>query len=116
MQRFSAAAYRGKIVRLAAWLKLESVFVDGPNLRLPSPEDRAQLWLKVTRMNGRSWFADNMDDRPVRSTQWTWCEIAGEVGEDAEFINFGVIAIGGGRVWIDDVSFDVARKADVTER
>jgi tetratricopeptide (TPR) repeat protein len=112
MQKFSAAAYRGKTVRLRAWLRLDSLFVDGPTLRLPSPEDRAQLWLKVIRTNHRVGFSDNMDDRPVRATEWTRCEITGEIDEDAEFINFGVITIGGGKVWIDDVSFDVIGKAE----
>jgi tetratricopeptide (TPR) repeat protein len=107
MQRFRAAAYRGKTVRLRAWIKLQSAFIDGPTLRLPMPEDRAQLWMKVERSNKRIGFADNMDDRPVRSPEWTRCEIVGEIDEDAEFINFGVMSIGGGRVWIDDVSFEV---------
>jgi hypothetical protein len=108
MQTFSATAYRGKVVRLVAWLKLESMFVTGPTLRLPTPGDRAQLWLKVVRANRRTGFSDSMDDRPVRSSEWTRCEIAGRIDDDAEFINFGVLSIGGGRVWMDDVSFDVA--------
>ena len=110
MQKFRAAAYRGKTVRLRAWIKLQSVFMDGPFLRLPTPEDRAQLWMNVVRMNKRIGFSENMDDRPVRSSEWTRCEITGEIDEDAEFINFGVMSIGGGRVWIDDVSFEVVPK------
>jgi hypothetical protein len=112
MQKFRAAAYRGKTVRLRAWIKLERVFIDGPTLRLPMPEDRAQLWMKVVRANKRIGFSDNMDDRPVRSPEWTRCEIIGEIEEDAEFINFGVMSIGGGRVWIDEVSFEVVPKTE----
>jgi hypothetical protein len=78
---------------------------------LPDPEDRAQMWLNVERANRRNGFFDNMDDRPVRSPEWSHCEITGEIGEDARFINFGVMSIGGGRVWVDDVSFDVIPKA-----
>jgi hypothetical protein len=52
-----------------------------------------------------------MHDRPVRTSEWTMCEIVGEIGEDARFINFGVESIGGGRVWVDDVSFEVVSKA-----
>jgi hypothetical protein len=76
-------------------------------LRLPNPEDRAQLWLNVERANRRPGFSDNMDDRPVRSLEWTRAEIVGEIDADAQFINFGVMSIGGGRVWVDDVSFEV---------
>jgi hypothetical protein len=52
-----------------------------------------------------------MDDRPVRTSSWTRCEIVGEINDDARFINFGVMSIGGGRVWVDDVSFEVINAA-----
>jgi hypothetical protein len=97
MQSFSAAAYRGRSVRLRAWIKVEPA----------SPEDRAQMWLHVFRPNGRSGFFDNMDDRPVRPSGWTSCEIAGEIDGDALFVDFGVTAIGRGQVWVDDVTFDL---------
>lgn len=113
MQNFSAAAYRGKTVRLRAWLRLETFFPTAVGLRLPDAEDHAQLWLKVERPNHRNGFSDNMDDRPVRSSDWTLCEIVGEIDEDALFINFGVMSIGGGRVWIDDVSFEVISKTEL---
>jgi hypothetical protein len=107
MQSFSAAAYTGKTVRLRAWVRLETFFVTSFGVRLPDPEDHAQMWLNVERANRRNGFSDDMHDRPVRTSEWTMCEIVGEIGEDARFINFGVMSIGGGRVWVDDVSFDV---------
>jgi hypothetical protein len=110
MQSFSAAAYTGKTVRLRARLRLETLFVAGFGVRFPEPDDRAQMWLNVERANRRTGFSDNMDDRPVRGNEWTMCEIVGEIGEDARFINFGVMSIGG-RVWVDDVSFDVIPRA-----
>ncbi|HWF09142.1 MAG TPA: tetratricopeptide repeat protein [Bryobacteraceae bacterium] len=110
MQSFSAAAYTGKTVRLRARLRLETLFVAGFGVRFPEPDDRAQMWLNVERANRRTGFSDNMDDRPVRGNEWTMCEIVGDIGEDARFINFGVMSIGG-RVWVDDVSFDVIPRA-----
>ena len=109
MQSFSAAAYLGKTIRLSAWVRLERFFPASFGFRIPDPEDRAQMWLNVEAVNRRNGFSDNMDDRPVRSTDWTRCEITGEIGDDARFINFGVMSIGGGRVWVDDVSFDVIK-------
>lgn len=107
MQSFSAAAYAGRTVRLRAWVRLERIFkTPGGFLHLPEGDDRAQMWLNVERANHRTGFSDNMDDRPVRSGEWTRCEIVGEINEDARFINFGVMSIGGGRVWVDDVSFE----------
>jgi hypothetical protein len=97
MQSFGAAAYRGKTVRLRAWLRLEST----------DPEDRAQMWVSVDREHHRRGFYDYMDDRPVRSPQWTRCDIVGRIEEDAVFIDIGVMSIGRGRVWVDDVSFEV---------
>jgi hypothetical protein len=113
MQSFSAAAYVGKAVRLRAWLRLETFFVTASGVRIPDPEDRAQMWLNVERANRRNGFSDYMDDRPVRSSEWTQCEIVGEIGEDARFINFGVMSIGGGRVWVDEVSFEVISRAEL---
>jgi hypothetical protein len=112
MQSFSAAAYLGKYVRLRAWLRLERFFINSFNVRLPDPEDRAQMWFAIETANRSKGYSDNMDDRPVRSSDWTRCEIFAAVGSDARFINFGVMSIGGGRVWVDDVSFDVISRAE----
>jgi hypothetical protein len=97
MQSFSATAYRGKTVRLRAWLRLEAT----------DPDDRAQMRLSVDRENHQSGFFDNMDDRPVRSAEWTPCEIVSRINEDARFIDIGIMSIGRGRVWVDNVSFEV---------
>ncbi len=104
MQSFSAAAYRGKTVRLRAWVRVEA----------GTPGDRAQMWLKVDRPNGRVGFYDDMDDRPVRDAEWTNCEIVAEVESDAQFLDFGVRSIGRGRVWVDDVSFEIVPEKQVT--
>jgi hypothetical protein len=98
MQSFDATAYRGKTVRLRAWMRIEASL----------PDDHGQMWLSVSRANRRSFF-DNMDDRPVRSAQWTQCEITGEVARDAQFIEFGFMTFGKGRVWVDGVSFEVVK-------
>jgi hypothetical protein len=53
MQSFRAAAYRGKTVRLRAWVRVEA----------GGPEDRAQMWLRVDRPNGKVGFLEDMDGR-----------------------------------------------------
>jgi hypothetical protein len=100
MQSFSAAAYRGKTVRLRASLRVEAAGTD----------DHAQMWFSVDRSRGRRGFFDDMGDRPVRAQEWTRCEITGPVDGDATFINFGVMSNGRGRVWVDEVSFEVISK------
>jgi len=112
MQSFSAAAYAGKTVRLRAWLRLERFFLTTAGFRIPEPGDHAQMWLNAERANRKILFSDDMHDRPVTSADWTRCEIVGEIGDDARFINFGMMSIGGGRLWVDDVSFDVISRAE----
>jgi hypothetical protein len=117
MQSFSAGAYKGKTVRLRAWLRVEPSRPEDSVrawLRLGAfgPEDRAQMWLRIDRGNRQNGFLDTMDDRPVRSSEWTRCEIVSRVFEDATFINLGVMAIGRGHVWVDDVSFDVVPNSE----
>jgi hypothetical protein len=97
MQSFHAAAYRGKTVRLAAWLRLQA----------SAPQDRAQMWLGVDRRNEQKGFFDDMGDRAVRSPEWTFAEIRARIDADAESIKFGVMSIGKGRVWVDHVTFEV---------
>jgi len=97
MQSFSAVAYRGKTVRLRAWLKVEA----------GSPGDRAQMWLTEDRPKGKQGFSTDLDERAVRVDEWTSCELTGKIHPDAQFLRFGVQSIGHGRVWIDGVSFEV---------
>ena len=94
-QSFDAAPYRGKAVRLRAWLRVEG----------SDSAARAQLWLRVDLPGGRLGFFDTMGDRPVTSRQWQACEITGEVAADAKTISLGVLSRGKGRVWIDGGSF-----------
>jgi hypothetical protein len=104
MQSFRAAAYRGKTVRLRAWVRVDA----------GGPDDRAQMWLRVDRPAGKVGFLEDMDGRPVRAAEWTNCEIVAEIDSDAQFVDFGVKSMGRGRVWVDDVSFDIVPEEQVT--
>jgi hypothetical protein len=70
------------------------------------------MWLRVDRPNGKVGFLEDMDGRPVRPAEWTSCEIVAEIDSDAQFMDFGVMARG--RVWVDDVSFDIVPEEQVT--
>ena len=98
-QSFDASPYRGKTVRLRAWMKVDREL----------PDDHGQMYMTISRANRRTGFFDNMDDRPVRANQWTQCEIVGAVDRDAQFIDFGFMSFGKGRVWVDGVTFEVVR-------
>jgi hypothetical protein len=101
MQSFKATAYRGKVVRLSAWLRLDP----------DSPDDHGQMWLSIDRSGDKKGFFDDMSDRAIHTTGWTLREIQARVDEDATFIKFGVMSIGRGRVWVDHVSFAVVSDA-----
>jgi C-terminal processing protease CtpA/Prc len=81
---------RGKRITLKASVKAER-------------GSQGQLWLRVDRPGGKMGFFDNMDDRPIVSTEWKPYEITGIVDSDAVNIGFGCILLGSGKVWVDDV-------------
>lgn len=70
-------------------------------------EDRAQLWARVDLPNRQMGFFENMDDRPVRNGDWAVYEIRGEIEPDATSINFGIMAFGKARAWVDDASLEI---------
>jgi hypothetical protein len=106
MQSFKATAYRGKTVQLSAWLRLDKT----------DPEDHGQMWLSVDRSGDKKGFLDDMNDRAVRASEWTFREIRAHVDQDATFIKFGVMSIGRGRIWVDHVSFAVVSDARVRQQ
>ena len=101
-QSISAATYRGKSIRLRAWLRLEGA---------ADPSDRAQLWLSVDRGKSTGGPFENTGgpNRPVQRDEWVEREITAEIPKDATFIEFGIMSYGRGRAWVDDVSFEVAK-------
>lgn len=94
-QTFDATALRGKLVRYKAWLRIKD----------PS-EGRAQLFVRVDRSSGGIGFHDYSHDRPVRSRDWTMCEIAGRIDTDAVNITIGLMLGGRGAAYIADLEFE----------
>ena len=90
MQSFSAAAYRGKNVRLHARVRAEN--------------DAAQLWISIDRPKGAG---DRIADRPVPAGDGATTNVSSHVEEDATLLNFGVSSTGHGRVSVDDVSLEI---------
>jgi len=96
MQTFRADAYRGKRVRLSAFVKTQDV------------EAGALLWMRVEGPGDSVLAFDNMGDRPIRGApDWWLHDIVLEVPTRASAIAIGLLLEGGGRVWIDDVTVGV---------
>ena len=92
MQMIDATPFRGKRLRFSGWAKTRSGMSDW--LKLSS--SRAQAWLRVDRAFGTTGFFDNMQDRPIRSSSWHHFEIVGDIANDAEYINLGLMLQGNG--------------------
>ena len=106
MQAIDAAPFRGRRLRFRAAFRVEAA----------EPGARAQLWLRVDRGANKFGFFDNMGDRPVTAGEWRYYEIIGDVEEDALVVNIGMILIGKGKAWLDDVSLtDVGKLVVLAE-
>lgn len=94
-QRFKADDYRGKSVRMSAYVRTEDA-------------GWAALWLRVDGQMTVGLRFDNMDNRPIRgTTDWQKYEITLDVPEEGSRIFLGALLAGGGKMWVDDFQFDV---------
>jgi RNA polymerase sigma factor (sigma-70 family) len=94
-QSFKADDYRGKRVRLSAWLKTKDV------------AGGAALWMRVDGEDKTLSF-DNMEKRSVKgSKDWAKYEIVLDVPAASKDITFGLLVAGKGRAWVDDFKFEV---------
>lgn len=98
-QRIDAAPFRGKRIRLRAAVRAEVI----------GPGNQAHLWLRVSRKDLTPLFFDAMLDRPISSSEWQDYEVAGDVSNDAETIEYGLALVGDGRAWMDAVTMVALR-------
>lgn len=93
VQTVDAAPFRGRRVSLRGWLR----FAGRPG------RGGMHLWMRVDRPREATGFYDDMNDRPVWSTEWTEARIVGEVAADADSIAFGAMLTGDGTGHADDL-------------
>ena len=95
-QAFAADAYRGKRLRMTAYVKTDGV------------EGWSGLWMRIDGKEKTGLAFDNMMERPVKgTTDWKKYEVVLDVPEDAEAIFFGYLVAGKGKGCVDDIAFDV---------
>lgn len=68
---------------------------------------RAQMWMRVDRSDKSMGFFDNMDDRPITTTEWKEYDIVGTIDTAADKIYIGCMLIGEGKINVDAVKFDI---------
>ena len=94
MQRFDAAQFAGKRVRLSAWVKSENV------------DDWAGLWMRVDS-GTKSVAFDNMQNRAIKETTgWRNYAVVLDVPKDATVISFGILVSKSGTVWLNSAQFE----------
>lgn len=96
MQMFDVGDYAGKRVRFSGAVRSEAV------------KDWAGLWLRVDGENNRPLAFDNMQRRPIKGTAgWQRYDVVLDVAPEAKKIAMGVLISNSGKVWLDDVKFEV---------
>ena len=103
MQTVKADSYRGKRLRLSAYVRTENV------------EEYAGVWMRLDGPERMVGF-DNMTERPIVGTRdWRRYSIVLDVPVGTVAVAFGINLSGHGRVWIDDCVMDfVDTKVPVT--
>jgi hypothetical protein len=98
-QGFRADGYRGKRVRMSAYVKTDGV------------ERQAGLWMRIDGKEKTGLAFDNMMTRPVKgTTDWKKYDVVLDVPDDAGEIYFGFLVAGKGRGWVDDITLEVVDK------
>jgi hypothetical protein len=106
MQASSAVAYRGKSLKIQAFLRSREV------------AQRAGLWIRADDVNGttvafRNCFSPLAPQSfVVGNTDWRAVELSVDVPDSAVALSYGVQIVGTGEVWIDNITFDVIGPAD----
>jgi len=94
MQSIRSHEYRGKRIRVAAWIKTRDV------------AEAASLWVRVTPKNRDETLA-----RAVASakgtTDWKRYEVVLDVPSKSELILYGLALQGTGKAWIDDMTWEI---------
>jgi hypothetical protein len=103
-QSISAKDYKGKRVRLSAYLRTRDVTGDGSR--------GAHVWFRVDGPNQKMLGFDNMDTRPVKgSTEWTKYEIVLDVPSESIGLAYGSFLNGSGTSWVASFRLEVVSDA-----
>lgn len=99
MQQFKAKKYIGKRVRLSGFVKAKSVTGWGG------------LWMRIDSTTAGILKIDNMQNRAIKGdADWNRYCVVLDVPENSAIINIGMLLCGKGKLWMDNVSFDLVDK------
>jgi hypothetical protein len=78
-------------------------------IRVEGAGTKAWLWIRGDRPDGSLSFIDTMQNQPITTSEWSYCQLDSRAAEDSASISFGFLVAGSGKVWVDDASFNVIR-------
>jgi hypothetical protein len=88
-------AVRAKTIRLSGWIKTKDV------------SEFAGLWCRVDGANNEKYAFNNMQDSMITGTHdWKRYSFEMPVDKRATNVSFGVLTVGTGEAWFDDLSID----------
>ena len=96
MQNSSVEDYLGERVRLTIYIKTQDVsgWTGG--------------WFRIDGGKKKTLAFDNMNNRPItKSTEWAKYTMVLDVPDNATKMAYGVLLNGNGKVWFDNLSFEV---------
>ena len=94
LQRFKADDYRGKTIRMSAYVRTDQA-------------GEACVWMRIDGFKPAIRF-DNMEARPIRgTTDWQRYEITFDVPHESLMIFFGALMVGKGQMWVDNFEFEI---------
>ncbi|QNM84520.1 hypothetical protein H9W90_09960 [Polaribacter pectinis] len=101
MQTCNAKEYLGKKVKMSGFIKTENI------------SDWVGMWLRIDPIKSpSSEYFDNMRDKQIKgTTNWTKYEIILDIPTNSNSMNFGVLIYGTGKVWFDNLSFEIVGKS-----
>lgn len=102
MQTFSADDYLGERIKMTAYVHSKNV------------SEWSGIWLRIdSKQLNKVLSFDNMENRPIKGdNDWTKCEIILDVPEDSGSLNFGVLLVGTGKIWFDNITFETVDKLE----
>lgn len=104
-QRVEARAFAGKKFKLEAAVKVQLIDTIA----------EAEIWVRVDKLNKKTGFFYNMQDKPIRSKDWKVVSISGKVDKDAEYFAFGGIFSKKGMFYFDDFKLSIETSKGIFE-
>src|SRR5262245_44715523 len=97
MQMLTADDFRGKRLRMSAWMRTEKA-------------DAAQLWMRMDGPSSTLAFDNMQNRRVIGTTDWKRYEIILDVPSKTLKIGFGALVVGKGQAWVDDFVVEIVGK------